>query len=93
MKKYILVAVALLGLSGCESEPPRNIGADGYKFGEPQYVKEAVEIEVIIYDDKKALHDSMPGKWPQARRKTVVAYSQLYPQKDYKWNSKREKTS
>jgi hypothetical protein len=53
MIKKLLSIVLLLFLSSCQ--PPSNTGADGYKFGEPQYEKTEVQIKLVTYKSKSEL--------------------------------------
>lgn len=45
MKKFF--ALALLLLASCDQGP--KTGADGYKFGQKQYEKQTVQVNIVVY--------------------------------------------
>lgn len=71
-KKIITVAALSLLIASCKPAPKE--GADGYVFGEKQYVKQSVQITVVEYETRQVFNKEL------ARRglsKDVVAFSAL----------------
>ncbi len=50
-KKALLILSAAFALTSCNN----NTGADGYVFGEPQYVKTDLKVEVVLHPSQEAL--------------------------------------
>lgn len=64
-----LILIALLG--ACE--PVSKTGADGYKFGEAQYEKQTVQINVVTYKTKAEFYGAL-AKYGSTDR-SIVAFS------------------
>jgi hypothetical protein len=76
MKKVSLVLV--LFLAACNQQPKE--GADGYKFGEKQYEKQTVKVNVTTYKSSKEVQAS--AKALGADYPGIVAFSVLQPPYD-----------
>jgi hypothetical protein len=78
MYKKILAIIAPLFLFGCDSVPSSNMGADGYRFGDPTYEKEVVTVKLVTYNSV-AEFDREVKRRKIKSDKTVVAFAVLYP--------------
>lgn len=47
MLKKVFGLVLIAALASCK--PATEVGADGYKFGQPQYEKQSVQVNVVAY--------------------------------------------
>lgn len=68
--------VLLLFLASCNPAPKS--GADGYTFGEKQYEKQTVQINIVTYKSQADLQRSL-GNRAGVDASNVVAYSVLRP--------------
>jgi len=78
MKRKTLIATGILlltvvvGLYACEQlEKP---AADGYYFGEPQYVNANVSVQIVTYTEKDFIEEVRKRKLP----KEVMAFTELF---------------
>lgn len=53
MFKKIFSILAIAMLASCKPSPQE--GADGYKFGTPQFQKTSFQVNVVVYEDRKQL--------------------------------------
>ena len=68
--------VALLLLTSCNPAPQK--GADGYRFGEKQYEKFTVQINIVTYKSQTDLQKAL-GNRADVASKDVIAFSELKP--------------
>ena len=73
LKKFIVATILSLGLISCNQV--ENTGADGYKFGQPQYEKEQVLINLVTYDTRAQF--LAEAKSRGLKSETLVAFSVL----------------
>lgn len=73
-KKVILVL--FLFLSACDQGPKQ--GADGYRFGQKQYTKQEVQINIVTYQSQRELQRVL-GNRAGVQAENVVAFSVLQP--------------
>jgi len=80
MKKIFFTLILLL--ASCDNGP--NKGADGYTFGQKQYEKETVQINIVTYNSDEELSAIVKTKLRNTNidPKTVVAFSVLVPSGD-----------
>jgi hypothetical protein len=69
-------AVLLLLLTSCNPSPKQ--GADGYTFGEKQYEKSTVQINIVTYQSSADLQRAL-GNRAGVDASNVVAFSVLRP--------------
>lgn len=83
MIKYFLTGLMVLSLVACGQNTGGNTGADGYSFGEKQFEKKTVTVEIVV-------HGSLEDLQKEAQRIGVVrsfngegtsvrAFTHLYP--------------
>lgn len=72
-----LLGIALLGLTVTSCDTGSNTGADGYKFGKPQYEKTQVQIQIVTYKTRSDLLKSAKARG--VADPDVVAFSVLKP--------------
>lgn len=75
MLKRLLPLAFIFALASCDAGP--NTGADGYKFGEPQYAKQQVQVNVVTYNTQADLLRA--AKQLGVDSPDVVAFSVLRP--------------
>ena len=76
MLKKMSVVLSLLLLASCNQAPDQ--GADGYKFGEKQFEKSQVQINVVTYKSQTDLQKAL-GNRAGVDASNVVAFSVLRP--------------
>ena len=73
MRYFLLLLVALL-LSSCDAAPKK--GADGYVFGNPQYQRNNVGVNIVTYSKREFDKQLVKRKLPN----TTAAFTELkYP--------------
>ena len=71
-----VAAVFLLFLASCGPTPQK--GADGYTFGDKQYEKTTVQVNIVTYKSQAALQKAL-GNRAGVDASNVVAFSVLKP--------------
>ena len=75
MLKKLLPIFLILGLTSCDTGPRE--GSDGYKFGQPQYERSQVQINVVTYKNRNYLLAAAKARGVD--NTDVVAFSVLRP--------------
>jgi hypothetical protein len=79
MYKKVLAILAPLFLFGCDAAPSSNIGADGYRFGEPSFEKDRVTITLVTYPSQADFdREVRRRKIDTNPNKKVEAFAVLY---------------
>lgn len=76
MKK--IAAMLLLLLASCDQTPKQ--GADGYKFGEKQYERQTVQVNIVVYKTQKEIYNAAKARGVD--KPNIVAFSALRPPYD-----------
>lgn len=71
-----VAAVFLLFLASCGPTPQQ--GADGYTFGQRQYEKTTVQVNIVTYKSQRDLQKAL-GTRAGVDASNVVAFSELRP--------------
>jgi hypothetical protein len=75
LKKLITLSTITLLLASCE--PASKRGADGYSFGQPQYEKQQVQINVVTYKSNADLRAAAKARGVDIPE--IAAFSELRP--------------
>jgi hypothetical protein len=75
LKKIIIATLFAFALTSCD--PASNTGADGYKFGTPQYEKQQVQIDIVTYNSQKDLVAAAKARGVD--NPDIVAFSIIKP--------------
>lgn len=75
LKKLFTTVLFAIALTSCK--PTSNTGADGYKFGEPQYEKQQVQVNIVTYKSQSDLLAA--ARQLGVDNPDVVAFSVLRP--------------
>lgn len=71
---FITIGVVSLTVAGCDFIPESNKGADGYRFGEPQYENSSVTVSTVVYASQQEMDNV---KRDLGISENVVAFSVL----------------
>ena len=72
--RYVLLLLFALMLGSCDPAPEK--GKDGYVFGEPQYERETVKVNIVTYSEQEFKKELIKNKLPS----TTAAFTVLkYP--------------
>jgi hypothetical protein len=75
LKKVLGLSLFALALTSCDKVS--NTGADGYKFGTPQYEKQQVRIDIVTYNSQKDLVAAAKARG--ANNPDIMAFSIIKP--------------
>jgi hypothetical protein len=75
LKKVLGLTFAAMLLSSCDPAP--KTGADGYRFGTPQYEKQQVQINIVTYNSERELLQAASSYGVKAP--DLAAFSVLRP--------------
>lgn len=70
----IAMLAAALALAGCDQ--PR--GADGYVFGEPEFTRTDMRLEVVLHENLRSLRSALPAGHVETGRE-AMAWGRVYP--------------
>jgi hypothetical protein len=72
--KYFILLLFVLMLTSCDPVPKK--GADGYVFGQPQYQRNQVDVNIVTYSKREFDKQLVKRKLPN----TTAAFTELkYP--------------
>lgn len=72
--KAILITMLALALSACGQAP----AADGYTFGEPEFTRTDMRLEVVLHDSLHSLRSALPAGNIEPDRE-AMAWGRVYP--------------
>lgn len=75
MLKKLYPVAFLLALTSCDTGP--NTGADGYKFGKPQYERQQVQVNIVKYKTREQLVAAAKARG--VNNPDIAAFSVLHP--------------